>query len=112
MWNSLLIESAKSLTVGLNNLRVIDLTLLRSSRMSLTILGMNLLLEGLSEPSIKYKSSTVIMVSDFVSDGSIKIITIGSVCLVGHSRGTKHGKAQSGWFFRKSDQCKFSVSGR
>ena len=49
-----LIWECNSLTVGLKNLRVIDLTLLCSSRTSLTIAGMNLLLEGLSEPSVKY----------------------------------------------------------
>ena len=49
--------NAKSLAVGLNNLRVIDLTMLCSSRLSLTVSGANLLLEGLSEPSIKYKCS-------------------------------------------------------
>ena len=42
---SLLIKSAKSLTVVLNNIRVIDLTLLTSSRLSLTVAGMNLILE-------------------------------------------------------------------
>ena len=43
--------------MGLNNLKVVDLTMLRSSRMSLSVAGMNLLLEGLSEPSIKYENS-------------------------------------------------------
>ena len=47
--------NAKSLAVGLNNLRVIDLTLLHNSCLSLTVVGMNLLLEGLSEPSFEYK---------------------------------------------------------
>ena len=42
------------LRMGLNNLRV-DLILLRSSRLSLTVTGTSLLLEGLSETSIKYK---------------------------------------------------------
>ena len=55
MWSSLLIEGTKSLTVGLNNLKVIGLTLLHRSRLSLTVTGMNLLLEGLSEPSVKDK---------------------------------------------------------
>ena len=54
MWISLLIEGAKSLTIGLSNLRVIDLNLLRSSHLSLTVAWINLLLEGLSEPSVKY----------------------------------------------------------
>ena len=40
----------KTLRVGLNNLRVIYLTMLRSSRLA----GMNLLREGLSKPSVKY----------------------------------------------------------
>ena len=44
-----------SLTVGLNNIRVIDLTLLRSFRLSLTVAGKNILIEGLFEPSVKYK---------------------------------------------------------
>ena len=45
MWNNLLIERAKSLAAGLNNLIVIDLTRLHNSRLSLTVAGMNLLLE-------------------------------------------------------------------
>ena len=53
-----MIESAKTLAIGLNNLRVIDLTLLRNSRMILTVAGMNLLLEGLFEPSVKYNCPT------------------------------------------------------
>ena len=52
-------RSAKSLVVELNNLRVIDLTLLHSSYSSLTVAGMNLLLEGLYEPSVKYKYPAV-----------------------------------------------------
>ena len=55
MCSSLLIESSKSLAIGLNNLRVIDLTLLCSSHLSLTVAGMDLLLEGLSESLIRYK---------------------------------------------------------
>lgn len=54
MRSSLLIERAKLLTLGLNNLRVIDLDLLRRSYMSVNVTGINLLLEGLSEPSVKY----------------------------------------------------------
>ena len=45
--------NAKSLTAGLNNLRVTDSTLLRGSRLSLTVVGMNLLLEVLSEPPVE-----------------------------------------------------------
>ena len=54
MRNNLPIEGNNSLTDGLNNLKVTDLTLLHSSRMSLIVVGMNLLIEGLSEPSAKY----------------------------------------------------------
>ena len=43
------------LQFGLNNLRVKDLTLLHNCRLSLTVVGISLLLEGLSEPSVKYK---------------------------------------------------------
>ena len=43
------------LQLGLNNLIVNHLNLLRRSRLSLTVAGMSLLLEGLSEPSVKYK---------------------------------------------------------
>ena len=46
---------AKSLIVGLNNPRVIDLTLLPNSRLSLTVAGMDHLFERLSEPSVNYK---------------------------------------------------------
>ena len=45
-------EGTKLLIDGLNNLRVMGLTLLCNSRMSLTVSGMNLLLEGLSEPFV------------------------------------------------------------
>ena len=56
MWSHLLFGAyAKPLAVGLNNLRVVDLTLLRNSRLNLTVAGMNFLLEGLSEPLVKYK---------------------------------------------------------
>lgn len=58
MRSSLLIERAKLLTLGLNNLRVIDLDLLRRSYMSVNVTGINLLLEGLSEPSVECKYST------------------------------------------------------
>ena len=47
----------KPLVVGLNNLKVIDLNLLCSCRLSLTIARMDLLLEGLYEPSVKYGHS-------------------------------------------------------
>ena len=47
--------NAKSLAAGLNNLRVIDSTLLCSYRPILTVADMNLLLEGLFEPSVEYK---------------------------------------------------------
>ena len=53
-------RSAKSLVVELNNLRVIDLTLLHSSYSSLTVAGMNLLLEGLYEPSVKHECSATV----------------------------------------------------
>ena len=43
--------------MGLNNLRVIDLTLLRNSLLSLTVGGMDLQLKGLSKPSVKYGNS-------------------------------------------------------
>ena len=49
------------LQFGLNNLRVIDLNLLHNSHMSLTVIGISLLLEGLSEPSVKYKCSAKIV---------------------------------------------------
>ena len=52
---------AKLLAVGLNNLRVVDWTLLRSSRLSLTITGISSLLVGLSEPFVMYKCSTEII---------------------------------------------------
>ena len=54
MWGSLRIERAKTLPVGLNNLIVIYFTMLCISLLSLTITGMNLLLKGLSERSVKY----------------------------------------------------------
>ena len=61
MWSLLLFGPyAKSLDFGLNNLRVVELNLLCSSHLSLTVTGMNLLLEGLSEPSVKYKYSATI----------------------------------------------------
>ena len=66
---------------GLNNLRVSDLTLMCNSCMSLTIAGMNLLFEGLSEPFVKHKCYVAIYVSDLVSFGHIKIIKIGNVSL-------------------------------
>ena len=69
MWSSLLIEGTKSLTVGLNNLKVIGLTLLHRSRLSLTVTGMNLLLEGLSEPSVMYECFVAYMVRDFAPFG-------------------------------------------
>lgn len=49
-----------SLAAGLNNLRVIDLTLLHNYRLSLTVGGMNLLIEELSESSIEYKCSVAV----------------------------------------------------
>ena len=52
--------NTKSLAVGLNYLSVIDLTMLRSSRLSLTVAEMNLLLEGLSNPSVEYKCSVAV----------------------------------------------------
>ena len=52
--------NANSLTSGLNNLRVNDLTLLHSSRLSLTVVGMNLLFEGLFEPSFEYECFVVV----------------------------------------------------
>lgn len=91
MRNSLPIKGAKSLTVGSNNIRVMDLTLLRSSRLSLTGLGTSLLLEGLHEPSVKYKYSIASINMDFVSDDSIEIIRIGSVRLVCYSMRFWHG---------------------
>ena len=42
------------LQFGLNNIKVKDMALLCSSRLSLTVARMNLLLKGLSEPSVKY----------------------------------------------------------
>ena len=45
----------------LDNLRVNDLILLRSSHLSLTVIGMSLLLEGLSMPSFKCMCSTWII---------------------------------------------------
>lgn len=49
------------------------------------------------------------MVSDFVSNGRIEIIKVGSVHLVVHSRKIKHGKAQHGWSVRMPDQRGFPV---
>ena len=49
----LLSEYVSHLLHGENNLRVIDLTLLRNSHMSLIVVGMSLLFEGLSKPFIK-----------------------------------------------------------
>ena len=49
------------LHLGLENLRVNDLILLRNSRVSLTVAGISLLLKGLSEPSVKYKCSAGII---------------------------------------------------
>ena len=54
------LRNAKSLAVGLNNCKVIDLTLLRNSRLSLTIARINLLLEELFEPYVKYGCSVAI----------------------------------------------------
>ena len=72
----------KSLVVGLNNLRLVDWTLLRGSRMSLIVAGRNLLLEGLSEPSLKCKYFAAVYDQWFCSNGSIKIIRAGSIVLV------------------------------
>ena len=55
-----LVNMLSHLQFGLNNLREIDLTLLPSSYLSLTVVETNLLLEGLSEPSVKYKCSTAV----------------------------------------------------
>lgn len=49
-----------SLAAGLNNLRVIDFSLLHNYLLSLTVGGMNLLIEELSESSIEYKCSVAV----------------------------------------------------
>ena len=74
-WVTDWLGNAKSLTVGLNNLRVIDLTLFCSSRLSLTIAEMSLLLEGLSKPSVKYKCWDV-LVCDIVSSRNLKLLEV------------------------------------
>ena len=51
MWSSLIIKGVKSLAARLNNLILIDWSILHNSHLSLTIPVINLLLEGLSEPS-------------------------------------------------------------
>ena len=51
---------------GFNNLRVIDLTMLHSSRLSLTIVEIDPLLEGLSRLSVKMGVRHLDMVSEFI----------------------------------------------
>ena len=67
------------LQFGLNNIRVIDLTLLHSSRLSLTVAGMNLLVEDYLSLLSSISVLQLFMVSEFVPNGSIKIIRGGSV---------------------------------
>ena len=54
-------EMLGHLQLGLDNLIVNDLNLLSSYRLSLTILGISLLLEGLLEPPVEYKCSARII---------------------------------------------------
>nr|KAJ0188187.1 hypothetical protein LSAT_V11C900492200 [Lactuca sativa] len=77
--------NALSLAVGLNNPRVIDLIRWRSSRLSLTVSGMDPLLEGLSEPPIKYRCSASGYGQRICSFGSIRMIRVRIVCLVCYS---------------------------
>ena len=47
-------SGATPLTSGSHNLRGKDLVMLHNSRLSLTVAGMNLLFEGLSDPSTEF----------------------------------------------------------
>ena len=60
------LSNAKSVTTGLNNLIVIDLTTLHSSCMSLTVARMNFLLEVLSDPYVELGVQHLDMVSEII----------------------------------------------
>ena len=70
MWSRLV----SHFQLRLYNLRVNDLTLLCNSRPILTVEGMSPLFEELFDIFVKYKCFASIMVRDFVSIRSIKLI--------------------------------------